>query len=493
MISHLSFVVLSEFSLVEIKSSEGESRARIYVNAASIIAELAALAPHDSSSAFSSRWLPEFANHMIEAVPSTPYFMDVSSILMLEPIMKLRRATIQSLLPSNKYITSQTAFPRFGLDDFLTPVATVESPNATTRSIFVPDAVISPHPRFSTLVNNIRLRRGAKPVVAVPVFRDKHSLQSNNNQAETNWSLARDIHTMDRFEVEQLANDTMNPIQDHIYMDCFAFGMGMSCSQVTFSAPDLSSARHLYDQLVVLAPLFLALTASTPVLRGLLADTDTRWATLEQAVDCRTEQEMARIPKSRYSGVSLYISDDSRLVDHIAELNDTNAPVNEEAKSLLVGEGVDETLATHIGHLWIRDPMVIFSEKIELDDEHSGDHFENIQSTNWNSVRFKPPPLSTTDCANSLGWRVECRTPEIQLTDFDNAAAIAFISVLAQVILSQRLDLYIPMSKNDINMTRSWNRDAIRKEKFWFRHDIANGTTNWDVTEMTLHEILTGQ
>ena len=36
-------------------------------------------------------------------------------------------------------------------------------------------------------------------------------------------------------------------------------------------------------------------------------------------------------------------------------------------------------------------------------------HFENLQSTNWNSLRFKNPP---TDDSN-IGWRVEFRPMDI--------------------------------------------------------------------------------
>ena len=36
-------------------------------------------------------------------------------------------------------------------------------------------------------------------------------------------------------------------------------------------------------------------------------------------------------------------------------------------------------------------------------------HFENLQSTNWNSLRFKNPP--TVD--SNIGWRVEFRPMDI--------------------------------------------------------------------------------
>jgi len=39
-------------------------------------------------------------------------------------------------------------------------------------------------------------------------------------------------------------------------------------------------------------------------------------------------------------------------------------------------DGVDELLATHFAHLFIRDPIVIFEETMNQDDEKSSDHFE---------------------------------------------------------------------------------------------------------------------
>jgi len=38
--------------------------------------------------------------------------------------------------------------------------------------------------------------------------------------------------------------------------------------------------------------------------------------------------------------------------------------------------GLDDRLAKHFAHLFIRDPLVIFSESIDLDDTKSTDHFE---------------------------------------------------------------------------------------------------------------------
>jgi hypothetical protein len=41
-----------------------------------------------------------------------------------------------------------------------------------------------------------------------------------------------------------------------------------------------------------------------------------------------------------------------------------------------VDAGIDELLSKHIAHLFIRDPIVIFSELIDQDDSQSTDHFE---------------------------------------------------------------------------------------------------------------------
>jgi hypothetical protein len=57
-------------------------------------------------------------------------------------------------------------------------------------------------------------------------------------------------------------------------------------------------------------------------------------------------------------------------------------------------------------------------------------------------MRFKPPPPG-----ESIGWRVEFRSMEIQITDFENAAFAVFIVLLTRVILSYDLNFYIPIDK----------------------------------------------
>jgi hypothetical protein len=48
-----------------------------------------------------------------------------------------------------------------------------------------------------------------------------------------------------------------------------------------------------------------------------------------------------------------------------------------------VVEGIDDLLSKHISHLFIRDPVVVFTETIDQDDSASTDHFE---VTSWRAL-----------------------------------------------------------------------------------------------------------
>jgi glutamate--cysteine ligase catalytic subunit len=126
--------------------------------------------------------------------------------------------------------------------------------------------------------------------------------------------------------------------------------------------------------------------------------------------------------------------------------------------------GMDSLLATHFAHLFIRDPIVVFAEDLEKLDLEATNHFENLQSTNWQHIRFKPPPAG-----NDIGWRVEFRPMEIQVTDFENAAFSVFIVLITRAILSFNLNFYIPIQRVDENMATAHARDAVLQRKFWFR------------------------
>jgi len=106
-------------------------------------------------------------------------------------------------------------------------------------------------------------------------------------------------------------------------------------------------------------------------------------------------------------------------------------------------------------------------------------------------MRFKPPPPNS-----SIGWRVEFRPCEVQITDFENAAIVCFTVLLTRVILSYKLNLLIPISKVDQNMARAQKRDAVKIEKFWFRHNITSDVkenAQSEYTEFTINEIINGK
>lgn len=151
------------------------------------------------------------------------------------------------------------------------------------------------------------------------------------------------------------------------------------------------------------------------------------------------------------------------------------------------------------------------------------DHFENIQSTNWRSLRWKTPALevglqhhqekqekekehvkqrqedeklekpvhrggetqnialssdnpSESNASSTLqqygpGWRTEFRPLELQLTDFENSAYSLLVVLLSRCILRTGCSLYLPMSLVHENMRRAQLKDAVLSQKFWFRRN----------------------
>lgn len=419
-------------------------------------------------------WRPEYANWMIEGTPGLPYRCYAADLVNVERNMALRRTEIARLLAPGETVLSLTTFPRMGCGRFTTPTTIPFGPVA--RSFFTSDDVINPHPRFPTLTKNIRTRRGRKVNIEVPLFIDENtkSVQPLIPHEREQLSLLK--QAVDKFSLEEkqtspdmslLQKGLDTRVHEKIVMDSGAFGMGCSCLQVTLQGRDLSETRYLYDQLAMMAPLMLALTAATPALRGLLADTDVRWDVISAAMDDRTaeESESGKVPKSRYSSIDCFLS--CREQFHPEKYNDIPVPINDDVYRRLTEGGVDHMLATHIAHLFIRDPLAIYEEKVEQDNSVSTDHFENIQSTNWNTMRFKPPPPGT-----DIGWRTEFRSMEVGLTDFENAAFSVFIVLLSRVILAFNLNFYIPMSKVDENMETAHLRGAVKSQAFYFRKNV---------------------
>uniref|UniRef100_A0A8C4UT11 Glutamate--cysteine ligase n=1 Tax=Falco tinnunculus TaxID=100819 RepID=A0A8C4UT11_FALTI len=396
-------------------------------------------------------WRPEYGSYMIEGTPGQPYGGTMSEFNTVQDNMRKRRQEAASVLKENEAVCTVTSFP-------------------------------------STLTRNIRHRRGEKVVINVPIFKDKN--------------------TPSPF-IETFPNDDGEAAKaakpDYIYMDAMGFGMGNCCLQVTFQACSISEARYLYDQLATICPIVMALSAASPFYRGYVSDIDCRWGVISASVDDRTREERGleplknnhyRISKSRYDSIDSYLSECGE------KYNDIDLTIDKDIYEHLIKEGIDHLLAQHIAHLFIRDPLTLFEEKIHLDDANESDHFENIQSTNWQTMRFKPPPPNS-----DIGWRVEFRPMEVQLTDFENSAYVVFVVLLTRVILSYKLDFLIPLSKVDENMKMAQKRDAVRQGMFYFRKDICkggnavvdgcgsaqNGTGTEEYTLMSIDTIINGK
>ena len=390
---------------------------------------------------------PEYGSFMIEATPFIPYGDNIQSLLNVERNMYSRKLWINKSLKKDEYLLLLSSFPMLGVNE-----SNINGDIA--KSQFISDELINPHPRFGTLTRNIRERRGKNVDIYVPIYRDEFTPKNENS----------------------------------IFMDAMVFGMGCCCLQVTHQCKQINEARHLYDQLAVLTPILMSLTASTPFLKGKISDFDCRWNIISQSVDDRMEFEKVTIRKSRYDTINNYLSKSKKLINYQDKYNDIDIEYDEKIYNKLRNEGIDDLLSKHIAHLFIRDPLVIYNDLIKnVDDKTSNHHFETIQSTNWQNVRFKPPPsLIKTD----VGWRVEFRSMELQFTEFENAAFTIFVTLLAKAILYYDINLYIPISKVDANFHRAHRRDSARKEKFWWRSCCDD--QELELCQLSMQEIICG-
>uniref|UniRef100_A0A8C8F8N6 Glutamate--cysteine ligase n=1 Tax=Oncorhynchus tshawytscha TaxID=74940 RepID=A0A8C8F8N6_ONCTS len=421
-----------EYMLIEMDEKNG--KVRLVLNGGEVLETLQDKGEKTNPN-HPTLWRPEYGSYMIEGTPGQPYGGTMSEFNTVEDNMGKRRREASSVLNKNETLATITSFP-------------------------------------STLTRNIRHRRGEKVVINVPIFKDKCTPSP----------------FVEKFP-EDDGEAARAALPDHIYMDAMGFGMGNCCLQVTFQACSIEEARYLYDQLATFCPIMMALSAASPFYRGYVSDIDCRWGVISASVDDRTGEERGleplktnkfRILKSRYDSIDSYLSSCGD------RYNDIDLTIDEEINKQLLDAGIDKLLAQHIAHLFIRDPLSLFEEKIYLDDENESDHFENLQSTNWQTMRFKPPPPNS-----DIGWRVEFRPMEVQLTDFENSAFVVFIVLLTRVILSYKLDFLIPLSKVDENMKAAQKRNAVQEGMFYFRKDIykGNGLDSEGDNEYTLMSI----
>lgn len=370
------------------------------------------------------QWNPEYASFMVECVPQAPFLLETDSLgnTVFEEMKNQRKILEKSLVHlygSTVVPCSIGSFPLLGAEP-------QENKCPHSLSHLFPSNFINSHPRFATLTRNIVERRNNLPVdIHIPAYQD------TNTKIQT------------------------------IQMDAMGFGMGCCCLQTTTEMESFEDACCIYDELLSLAPIALALTASSPVFCGLLSGQDTRWKVLESAVDDRSKEEIAKnILSSRYSPSKIYISQQNKL------FNDVETHIHLQSFNSFVTDGnMPENFAWHYAHIFYRDPLIAY-EGIDYEDPspEDGAFIDALQSTNWNSVRFKVP-------SSGCGWRIEFRPMEVQPTDFENCAFSIFIEGIIFALMQAKklgdsFSFVIPISDVQFNFSQAVQMDAVTTLKF---------------------------
>lgn len=131
-------------------------------------------------------WVPEYGAWMVEATPRRPYSGYAIDLLRVERNMRLRRRRLLTALNDDEIAPTVATFPLLGAlgDDGTVPPTKVGGPR--TDSEYIGDDIINPHPRFGTLTENIRKRRGEKVNIRVPLFRDVNTPEYKDYTPITN-------------------------------------------------------------------------------------------------------------------------------------------------------------------------------------------------------------------------------------------------------------------------------------------------------------------
>lgn len=339
--------------------------------------------------------IPEFARFMIELIPRRPYSQDLAAI---NGLFETKRNELMELYAlaaaSGLDILLGVTHPLFGMQY-------IRESRCNVDPLWLHAKLLqhtTDHPRFQALSRNIMTRRRALPWIP--------------------------IKTIDGIR----------------FLPGVLHGMGLCGLQVTLQAPNELVSRILYDSLQPLAPLFLALTACTPVLAGYPLETDTRFGIIAASVDDRTSQEEHL--HSRYDASKLY------LLGQSVELPG--------------GREYDEYAAKYFHHVVSREPLVLYSEDEDGPDKPQS-YWQTYNSFAWETCRWKPPT-----CPEE-GWRIEFRPMEMQCSVAENTAFSAFICLLGRAIISFGLDFRVPHALIRASLGDAEQKGALRGDIFWAR------------------------
>ncbi|KAF7590339.1 hypothetical protein BBP40_002942 [Aspergillus hancockii] len=368
-----------------------------------------------------------------------------------------RRALIKSFLGPSQYPLTIATFPRLGAKgQYTTPHYNPSQTDIHYRML--PPQMMSSVLRYQYTTQKILGRRRRPVGVHAPIYQDMNTATP---------------FVDDQFQREQEStnNASVRTESGCIFLEGQGFGMTTCALQTTFQTANERDARWLHDQLVVLGPTLLALTAGTPILKGYLVNTDARWNYLTASADDRTLEEVAQFNKSynpccptpltRWSSNRVYLSHD-RPPDIANACG--QARVDEAARQQLLDGGMDESMASYFSNLLWNEPMWLNQDDLDFTSPDSDHIFHKFQHGFWKHVHLKMPEADT-----GAGWRIEFRPMEVQFKDSENAAFAVFMFLLSRAIVTYRLNFYIPIELVTDSMERAQQLDAVTKEHVWFR------------------------
>lgn len=415
----------------------------------------------------------EMGSWMLEVIPRNAFtrFLDINEIYQHFKYISVSMDEKQVELDKEMIFSSPSPLPHAGTltywvdkDGNTIPMEERQALNKLSGSTTFLDFTIAKNLRALKWCENMIERRGNNPTITLPLFQDK--------------------------------NTTLKEVT----LDHLGYGSGCCALQSTYSSVDMEAARFLYDQISIMSFMFQCISNSSSVVNGKLSNQDGRWLLLEGANDERAPKEYGKIPKSRFSALSFYISNDIR---NRHRYNDLKFVINKKFKKTLKhvfkkrGSQFykDTRLLNHFAYFFIREPLLISESDLEDDREETISDFDQIQGSNWHNVRFKPP----ASLDSKIGWLMEFRSMDLPITAREKSALVFLVTLFVRMINDKdlKVNFYVPMSKANDNFYKALERDADINSKFNFRkyfsgHLHKRDALKDDMVELTLAELLEG-
>ena len=459
----LKFGTELESHLLSRKTVEGEALFPVYLNSKPFMEQ--------TKQAFKNLDAKEeFSAWMIELLPVEPFshFLKLGEIRThFREIQDLAIATsAEPLLVAGLSVLPHigTLHYHLGAKDEVFPLAERAAQNRYSQSDSFLDSTITDHSRFRTLTQNTRTRHEGKPLIRIPVFAD------------------------------------VNTKEKELVLDHFGFGMCNTALQVTYSCRDLTEARLAHDLMHVLSPFMLSFSSSVFAVGGKLVDWNARFRIIEQSTDDRKPAEQGKLVKTRYSTNNLFLSNDKKCK---ARYNDSKFTLNKAFQKQLHAQlkkqdsalARDRRLLNHFAYLFVRDFLIVFPERaVEGYCEDTND-FESLQSTNWHSMRLKPPGALDSN----LGWLLEFRCMDSPITEREKSVLVFVATLFMRVVTDPFLDVdfYAPISVVDHNFDQAIKRDSLTSGRFLFRKHFCPllpgyQPNNDELVELTMAEFWGG-